>query len=154
MIISNKEFENQLFVQCECGEEIIEFCRDSKLSEDGSVEYFIRYHGYFNPKVDSNPWFTFCSKNEFSYFLSELKRFIDGNSNSGNVSVLRDKYLTYKNKLSGILIFMPDKDGDFFLITKYPKKFKRIAGTDKCSWGIVINKETAEKVLEELSEWK
>ena len=71
-LIGKKVFENNVFVQCDCGQEIIEFCRDSSISNDNAVEYFIQYHGYFSYKVDKCNSFFFLNKSEFSLFFPVL----------------------------------------------------------------------------------
>lgn len=151
-LIGKKVFENNVFMQCDCGEEIIEFCRDSSISNDNTVEYFIQYHGYFSYKVDKCNSFFFLNKSEFSLFLDEIRDFLNGVEK--NVSaVFFDKYLTYKNKFPGTLIVTYDNSMGYFYIIKYPNPTEaKKAG--KCSWEIIIGKEQAKELLEELEEWR
>ena len=151
-LIYRKQFENQIFVQCDCGEEIIEFCRDSTLNEDGSVEYFIRHHGYFNPKIDKYSGFYFATKADLSLLLDEMRDFLN-KVEKNKVEVIFDKYLTYKDKKPGVLVALYDNDFYFFNLIKYPN-YKEAIKIGKCSWEIILRKEQVEQLLKELEEWR
>lgn len=147
-LINRKRFENQVFVQCDCGEEIIEFCRD--YNEEEGIQYFILYHGYFNPKKDTCCSFYFTDKGEFAELLQEMRDFLN-NVPKNMCMVLFDKYLTYKNKMPGVLI--STYNNNFFTILKYPDP-KTAEKANYCTWEIILRREQVEELLKELEEWR
>lgn len=148
-LIGRKRFDNQVFVQCDCGEEILEFGRT--YDEEEGIEYFIYYHGYFNPKKDNCCGFYFADKGEFSTFLQEMRDCLN-NVPKDDVTISFDKYLTYKNKLPGVLISTYDDKG-FFSILKYNNP-KEAVKAKKCTWEVILRKEQVEELLKELEEWR
>lgn len=138
-IIGKEVWEQSLFVQCECTEEIIEFCND----DEG--EYFIRLHGYYDRKKDRYSDFTFWHKGQFSVFVSFLRDFINGIPSAPKR--LYDKYFSYKNKKPGILHL--EYAEDFFSIRKYANDKAK-----KCTWEVILRNEQAIEVYNELECWR
>ena len=148
-LIGKKRFDNQVFVQCDCGEEILEFGRD--YDEEEGTQYFILYHGYFDPKKDICCSFYFADKNAFAELLQEMRDYL--NKVPKNMcTVIFDKYLTYKNKMPGVLLATYD-DYDCFTILKYsdPKTAEK---AKHCSWEIILRREQVEELLKELEEFR
>ena len=65
--IGTNRYDEQLYVQCDCGDEIIEFVKNN--SEEDGVEYVIITHLQSEIKSDPYPHFCFANKGEFSVFL-------------------------------------------------------------------------------------
>lgn len=147
-LVGREKFDNQVFVQCDCGEEILEFCRS--YSEEEGTQYFIYYHGYFNIKKEPCCSFYFTNKGEFSNLLQEMRDYLN-EVPKDNCTVIFDKFLTYKNRLPGVLITTYDKS--FFTILKYsdPKTAEK---AKYCSWEIFLRREQVEELLKELEEWR
>ena len=82
-IISKERFENQLFVQCDCGEEIIEIDINPHPFES-IKEYFILFHGYYNRNKDKYTLFYFKNKDEFRVFVSAMNSHIYNKGNDYN----------------------------------------------------------------------
>lgn len=154
--IQDKEldYENQVFVQCACGNEVIEFCKDIN-DFDHSVEYFILPFLQNNNKKDKFCAFTFENKGDFSALLDELRCFINGVSKP-DCTVLFDKYLSYKNKFPGVLVVsyseMEDKE-NVFIIRKYIDAKEPSRKRGKFSWEVVLTKEQSIELLAELENW-
>ena len=147
-LINKKRFDNQVFVQCDCGEEILEFCRD--YDEEEGTQYFILYHGYFDPKKETCCSFYFSDKGAFAELLQEMRDFLN-NVPKDECMVLFDKFLTYKNKLPGVLL--ATYDNNFLTILKYPEP-KTAEKANYCSWEIVLRREQVEELLKELEEFR
>lgn len=148
-LIGRKRFDNQVFVQCDCGEEILEFGRT--YDEEEGTEYFIHYHGYFNLKKDNCCGFYFADKGKFSAFLQEMRDCLN-DVPKDDATISFDKYLTYKNKLPGVLISTYDDKG-FFSILKYNNP-KEAIKAKKCTWEVILRKEQVKELLKELEEWR
>lgn len=151
-LIGCQAFENQVFVQCCCGQEIVEFCRDGNVTDDGSIEYFIRYHGYFNPKVETNYDFSFSTKAEFAELISKMKDCLSGLP-CNDPMVILDKYLTRKNKAPGVLVVVYDANICALSIIKF-RDLKAAQKSKKSTWEIVIDKAALNALVQELEEWK
>ena len=139
-LIGKHVFEQSLFAQCECGQEIIEFGNN-----DG--EYFICYHSYYDRKLDKYSDFTFFNKGAFADLVNKVRDFV-GNAPNNVPLILVDKYLSYKNKLPGALIV--DYDDYCVNIRKYARYDKR----KECTWEILFKKEEAEQIVNELENWR
>lgn len=139
-------FDNHVFVQCSCGEEIIEICKNLFSFED-ETEYFILFHGYYDRKKDKYASFYFKSKEEFNCFISQIYCYL---YKEKGYSWFEDKYDSYKDKLPGRLKIQSDDLGDIEIM-KYAnyKAFNK----DKPTWSIVINPIEAKKMYEELKSW-
>ena len=84
--------------------------------------------------------------------LQEMRDFLN-NVPKDMCMVLFDKYLTYKNKLPGVLIVTYDNNSDLFTILKYPNS--KIAEKAKSwTWEIILRREQVEELLKELEEWR
>lgn len=99
--IGTQKYDEQLFVQCDCGDEIIEFIRN--VSEKDGVEYVVLPHLQSANRKDIYPSFCFVNKEEFSQFLDVLRQVRD-DIDTPNVKFFLDKYLTHKNKYPGVIV--------------------------------------------------
>ena len=147
--IGTQEYDEQLFVQCDCGEEIIEFIRN--VSEKDGVEYVILPHLQSANKTDTYPSFCFVNKGEFSEFLGVLKQAKD-DVDVPDVGIFYDKYLTCKNKQPGVLIIGYIKSDKMIAIKKFatPKDALKVKN---CSWEMFINRNKAIEILDILEKW-
>lgn len=152
-IIAAERFDYHVFVQCECGEEIIDFFRIT--TEENGVEYCIGAHCNYRDKDDKYGMFTFYDKESFSEFVKQLKHFVDNEEQDAPL-ICYDKYLTYKNKDCGILYvgytIKDDKNPGTFAIDKFVsgKKFDK---GKRSSWEIVLAYDRAKELYEELENW-
>lgn len=151
-LIGRERFDNQVFVQCDCGEEILEFCREPNPDDNGAIEYFIRYHGWFDRKVDQYCSFYFADKGEFARVLDKM-RSMTSNVDDPTVLIQADKYITYRGKFPGILAAFYDNDLQFFTLIKYPNP-KEAGKVGKRSWEFILRREQVEELLRELEEFR
>ena len=147
--IGTNMYDEQLYVQCDCGDEIIEFVKNN--SEEDGVEYVIVPHLQSENKSDPYPSFCFTNKGEFSEFLEVLKNARD-NVDSPELGVFFDKYLTHKNKYPGVLVTAYLKKDEMVAMSKYPTP-KTAEKIRDASWEMFINRNKAIKVLEILEKW-
>ena len=147
--IGTSRYDEQLYVQCDCGEEIIEFVKNN--SEEDGVEYVIVPHLQSENKSDPYPSFCFTNKGEFSEFLEVLKNARD-NVDSPELGVFFDKYLTHKNKHPGVIVTAYLKKDEMVAMSKYPTP-KTAEQIRDVSWEFFMNRNKAIKVLEILEKW-
>ena len=139
-LIGRNMFEQSLFVQCDCGEEIVEFCED-----DG--EYFLRYHSWYDRRIERYSDFTFSNKSALAEFVDKIRDFIRGILENTSPITLLDKY-SYKNKLPGALVV--DYTDCYVSIRRYARYNK----LNKCTWEILLKKEEAQQLVNELDNWR
>lgn len=147
--IGTNRYDEQLYVQCDCGDEIIEFVKNN--SEEDGVEYVIIPHLHSENKSDPYPSFCFTNKGEFSEFLEVLKNARD-NVDSPELGVFFDKYLTHKNKYPGVLVTAYLKKDEMVAMSKYPTP-KTAEQIRDVSWEMFINRNKAIKILDILENW-
>lgn len=149
-LIAKEQYSEQLFVQCECGDEVIEFVRNE--DEKEGVDYVILPHLQSANSKDTNPTFCFQSKGEFSDFL-ETFRNAKNDIDVREVGIFFDKYLTYKDKEPGVLVCGYSYDDKVVAIKKYatPKIAQKITA---CSWELYLTRDDAIKVLDVLENWR
>lgn len=147
--IGTQKYDEQLFVQCDCGDEIIEFIRN--VSEKDGVEYVVLPHLQSANRKDIYPSFCFVNKEEFSQFLDVLRQVRD-DIDTPNVKFFLDKYLTHKNKYPGVIVVGYIKQDKMLAIKKYatPKDALKVKN---CSWELFINRDKAIEVLNVLEQW-
>ena len=142
---NHRYYEHRVFVMCDCSQEIIEFYK----SDDG--EYTLMPHCWYNEKLDKNPAFTFNGDVDFKVFIDYLKKFINYNIEYEVIEheayIELDKYLTYKNKMPGVLIVT--FDNDFLFIGKFANITAALKNK-KCVWEIVLRKEEISELIKEL----
>lgn len=147
--IGTSRYDEQLYVQCDCGDEIIEFVKNN--SEEDGVEYVIVPHLQSENQSDPYPSFCFTNKGEFSEFLEVLNNARD-NVDSPELGVFFDKYLTHKNKQPGVLVSAYMSDSGTVAMSKYPNP-KKAEQVKDSSWEFFMNRNKAIKVLEILEKW-
>ena len=152
LIGRKRRFMNRAFIQCDCGEEILEFVQD-KNDEDGSIEYLVVPYCELKNTKDKCSAFMFENKGAFSFFVGELRNFVN-DVDSDSIPVLYDKYLSYRNREPGVLMFMYTNSDDkerFFGVRKYMNP--RCVKKGKPTWEMVIGKTEAKELLEELEKF-
>lgn len=144
-IICEKYYSEQVFLQCRCGEEILEFVRDD--SSELGVQYLIIPHLNWDKRKDELATFCFANKGEFSDFIERLK------NKDEPLCIFIDKYLTYKNKHPGSIALIYDKDEDCFLLRKFGKVNEKTFMPKNLSWEVVMNDYTTKKLVSILENW-
>lgn len=150
-VIAKESFGKQVFVQCDCIEEIMEICRDyeNRDDENSGLEYFIKYYGDRKRKKGEYTSFTFSGEEDFDSFIRKIEAQVYG-VDDGSISIFYDKYLSYKNKRPGVLICLSDICGNI-MIVKFADP--RCAEKAKPTWEIVLKKEQAKQLVEEIRGW-
>ena len=134
-------YEYRVFAMCDCSQEIIEFYKSDE------CEYTIMPHCWYNQKFDKNPAFSFNGEVDFCVFINYLKKFIDG-VNDDEAYIEFDKYLTYKNKMPGVLIMT--YNGDSLFICKFANIIT-MSKHKKCVWELVLKKDEVKELVKELT---
>lgn len=128
------------FIMCDCSEEIVEFYKDT----DG--EYIILPHCWYNRKLDRYSSFCFNGEVDFIIFIKYLKAFL-ANEINNDVYIELDRYMTYKDKMPGVLTMT--SDDNYLFICKFAN-LKTATNPKKCVWEIVLRKEEVEELVKEL----
>ena len=136
-LICRKIWTNNIYVVCDCGQEIVEIAKDTR-------EFFLQYHGWYNKKRDKLVNFTFYDKRDFVKFLNQMDRYVEGEF-MDLPETYYDKIKT-KRKVYGTLLVGYDPWG--FCICKYPNKRIR-----HCTWEIVLQRDQVKELVEELRSW-
>lgn len=136
-LICGEVWGNNIYVVCECGQEIVEFAEDAG-------EFFLQYHGWYNNKRDKLVDFTFYDKSDFVKFLNQMDRYVEGEF-IDLPETYYDKIKT-ERKVYGTLLVGYDPWG--FYICKYPNKRIR-----HCTWEIVLQRDQVKELVEELRGW-
>lgn len=151
-LIGEKYGMNQVFVQCDCGGEILGIYQYEDEADDKNIIYTI-FPFCETDKSDKFPPYTFPTKKEFSDFVQCLRNFVVKENEDDNMAIVPDKYLTYKDRMPGVFVACTSSDGELFLMKKFASPDH--ANKDKKPvWEIALKLEQARDLWEELDKWQ
>lgn len=142
-MIGNKKRSNveSFFVRCDCGKEIVEFVKDD--SEE--LDLYINAHCYYNRKAGMFSDFTFNGLSGLETFITHLGLFVCNNVPKQSTQI-PDKTNDEKHQ------YYLDLDNDEYLFTFGLYNMGREKGAN-CVWDVIIDKEDARELLQELLKW-
>lgn len=143
-MIGYKKLSNveSFFIQCDCGEEIVEFVKD----DSEGLDLYIKTHCWYNRRVGVFSAFTFNGYSDIEVFITHLKSFVQDDVIPKQSTQIPDKTNDKKHQ------YYLDLDNDEYFFTFGLYNMSRKKGTN-CVWEVIINKKNAEELLEELLRW-
>ena len=143
-MIGHKKRSNveSFFVQCDCGKEIVEFVKD----ESEELDLYINAYCYYNRKAGIFSDFTFNGFSGLEAFITHLGLFVCNDVVPKQSTQIPDKANDEKHQYCLEL----DNDEHFFAFGLYNMGRKK---GSNCIWEVIINREDAKELLEELLRW-
>lgn len=142
-LINSRNEDFTFYVQCNCGNEIIQFYYYKETSIDPTI-IGIKYFGYLKDKKDSR-----CAN--FNFSVETLDEFIEATYKALNINIIHGYIPDDNNKKEEFLIFDKDRDNFYRL---YKVRDKLHLKQNKYIWDICLRRDEVSLIYEKLIEMR